>query len=605
MGAILAIIGEKGDPELPVRLERMIARSPYRGQPQRHAEGGLALAIMTLGWDASLASWGNWLAAFHGYIGNWDELRSACSLDLPEESSNAERIVRAYDAIGDSLFAKLRGEFAVLIFDRQRQVAHVARDVVGWRPLFYEQAGGRTFIATELRQVLAGSGTQPKLDEDALVDQLLFHEGTPASTLCVSVKRFRAGAATSLSRGATPTDRREYWMPPEEERPLEDIPHEELAAELRVLLLQALRRTLPDRPSAVSLSGGIDSSAIWGLVSLLARDGDARAERCVPISLVFPGLACDERALVEVTCAATGAKGTIIECPDSVVADFDEHDVASVDAVFVPTMFGTDLVCGHAVSSGHPVVVLGIGGDEWLRGSPNYLIDLLRSGRWLAFLNDIWRLPDGGPRARYRLIRSVVLPALLKSGFHRSGLADRPAWLSKTRWERVAGLNTECWRNTLSHLPEGRRSSYGVLPAYRSGRGVEQAEQGAASWGAELRNPLCDADVMSFGYRTPSRSLTGRGQRTKHLLRLAAGDVLPPAVRDRTQKVAFSSVFPKAVQELTPLADPAAWALVQRGVVERSELDNLARSVRLTSNGYQSFVLWKLWVAERVVRRFG
>ena len=74
MGAILAILGEAGDPDLAERLQRMIARSPCRGKPEFLIEGPLAIGIQSMGWDASLTDDGNWLVAFHGYIGNWTEL---------------------------------------------------------------------------------------------------------------------------------------------------------------------------------------------------------------------------------------------------------------------------------------------------------------------------------------------------------------------------------------------------------------------------------------------------------------------------------------------------------------------------------------------------
>ena len=63
MGSIVAILGEAGDPELDERLQRMLERSPYRGEPEFLVEGPLAIGIQSMGWDASLHSAGNWLVA--------------------------------------------------------------------------------------------------------------------------------------------------------------------------------------------------------------------------------------------------------------------------------------------------------------------------------------------------------------------------------------------------------------------------------------------------------------------------------------------------------------------------------------------------------------
>ena len=98
-------------PEIPERLERMLARSPYRGAPERHFEGGLAIAVQTRGWDASLATVGNWTVAMHGVIGNWSELAPAHGWDFPKNASSATKLAIAYEHLGNDLFAKLRGEF--------------------------------------------------------------------------------------------------------------------------------------------------------------------------------------------------------------------------------------------------------------------------------------------------------------------------------------------------------------------------------------------------------------------------------------------------------------------------------------------------------------
>ena len=142
MGAILAILGEAGDPELGGRLQRMIECSPYRGEPEFLIEGPLAIGIQSMGWDASLHLGGNWLVAFHGYIGNWGELAPLHGWNFPEDANNAHKIAIAYEVLGNALFSKLRGEWAVMILDRRRGELLAARDVVGCRPMFRSENGG-------------------------------------------------------------------------------------------------------------------------------------------------------------------------------------------------------------------------------------------------------------------------------------------------------------------------------------------------------------------------------------------------------------------------------------------------------------------------------
>ena len=149
MGAILAVFGEAGDPELPERLEKMIAVSPYRGTAERILAPGAAMAIQTLGWDASIARVGNLIVAFHGFIGNWDELAPALGLRFEDGTSNAQRLGIAFESAGERLFARLRGEFAALILDRRSGLVTAARDGYGVRPLFVHRHGNRTNLPSE------------------------------------------------------------------------------------------------------------------------------------------------------------------------------------------------------------------------------------------------------------------------------------------------------------------------------------------------------------------------------------------------------------------------------------------------------------------------
>ena len=198
MGAIVAILGEAGDPELAERLQRMLARSPYRGESQFLVEGPLAIGIQSMGWDASLHSAGNRLVAFHGYIGNWDELAAERGWRFPEHASNARKIAVAYEDLGDRLFARLRGEWAILIWNRRERVVLAARDVVGCRPLFLHQHNERVFFATEIRQALAGSQASPRLNPRAPADYLLFRFPENGRTFFEDVRILPGGVARRL-----------------------------------------------------------------------------------------------------------------------------------------------------------------------------------------------------------------------------------------------------------------------------------------------------------------------------------------------------------------------------------------------------------------------
>ncbi len=272
MGAVFAILGEASDPDLGDCLQRMLARSPYRGKPEFLVEGPLAIGIQSLGSDASLANAGNWLVAFHGYVGNWAELAAERGWRFGDGASNADRIAVGYEDLGERLFAKLRGEWALLIWNRRERVLIAARDVVGCRPLFMHRYGGRLFLATEIRQVLAGSGAELSCNPGAAADYHLVRYPEAGRTVFEGVERMPGGVARTFKADGSGAATRyiDFWRPPQVPRGKRNFG--DLVDELRGLLDTAVKRAIPDIGAGVSLSGGMDSSSVWAtLVSICGK----------------------------------------------------------------------------------------------------------------------------------------------------------------------------------------------------------------------------------------------------------------------------------------------------------------------------------------------
>ncbi len=596
MGAILAVFGEAGDPELPERLEKMIAVSPYRGKAERILAPGAAMAIQTLGWDASIATVGNFIVAFHGFIGNWDELAPALGLRFEDGASNAERLGIAFESVGERLFARLRGEFAVVILDRSSRVVTAARDVYGVRPLFVLRDSGRDYLAAEIKQVLAGSAAQPRLDETFLASWLVHRYGDGGETMYQGVRRLVPGHAYALALDTPGQERRRapYWKPPQEkrERRRDEASY---AEELRAILDRAVGRSLAERPGAVALSGGMDSPTIWALIRRRAQRGDRRAGLVGAVTLRFPGFDCDETALVREIIAMTGGDGTFVDA--TAVAPFDLIEMLArvVEGPFIATQYHGSLIADAAKEMERCVVYYGFGGDEWLTGSPHYLGDELRRGHVLRVLADARAVRLGRGLARLRgLVRHTIIPV---AGPPWSRKAAVPAWLHPSR------------RGTLLLRPRAEaRSRSGAallntLTTHRAASYFGNAELVAAQAGVELRCPLCDLDLIEFAFRAPGRVVMG-GQRDKHLMRVSTCGLLPRAVVDRRRKVEFSGPIRSHVRAAARQEDVSRWHLVVREIVVPQEVQRLRAEVETNqdADGFHTFM--RLLVAERVCTRF-
>ncbi|MCP4902252.1 MAG: hypothetical protein GY906_35245, partial [bacterium] len=307
MGSVLAIIGDRKDSGLKKQLLRMADRSPHRGTILSHAEDGIVMAVQARGNDASLASVNQHVVAFHGYVGNWHRLGLPDSL-----GSAAERIAQAYDRLGESLLPKLRGEFALLIYDRSQQILLAARDPVGCRPLFFQRSHDRLFLASEIRQVLAGSDSPRELNRQTLISYLVHQPPADLGTLFRGVQFIAPGEVFRFGCLDATCERQTYWSL-EPDSALAGLTPEEWVHELARRLQAAVARSLPEEPFGVSLSGGLDSSAVWASISKLASEGDKRAAMGRPFSLIFPGLDCDESHHISRLLTATNADGLVID----------------------------------------------------------------------------------------------------------------------------------------------------------------------------------------------------------------------------------------------------------------------------------------------------
>ncbi|MFZ1639827.1 MAG: asparagine synthase-related protein [Candidatus Contendobacter sp.] len=590
MGAIVAVIGPRAKTELAERLEPMLQRSPYRGTPDRFVADGVAIAIQTLGWDASLAQHEHWVVAFHGFVGNWPDLAGARGLSLAGIASDAGRVAVFFARFGEAMFPWLRGEFALLIIDRKEQAVVAVRDVIGTRPLFHQVKDGLLFMASEIRQVLAGSNTPPSMNKVVMASYLLYCPIQQDLTLDQSVSRVMPGhvwrcAATNRE---TAPQTQAYWTPPatSESRRYDPVA---LAEQFRALLEQAVTRATPSHPFAVTLSGGLDSGTIWALVAEHAAQGDANAALGIPYSLVFPGMECDESSRIAAMRAKTGANRYVeINAAQVDPLEYLAPIVERSDGYAMCTSFHTLLLSSRAATDGCRTLLVGYG-EEWIRGSFRHLADDLLTGHWWSVLHTLmWATPyraKGTPRL-YGLLNQAGLGHLLR-------VLRLPRLFLQLVWGSISRREPALYRVQDRELPlPGKMDRHlHVQNSHRSRQRLcksldlaqstliyEPTEQRAASERVELRQPFNDLDLVEFAFRIPAKALTG-GIRHKHLLRVAMADLLTPEVRELVDKTLFNEIaFPYACAALT---EPASkhWQLVCQALVDEQVLDSLRKEI--------------------------
>ncbi len=607
MGAIFAILGEAGDPELGDRLQRMLARSPHRGAQEFLVEGPLAIGIQSLGLDASLADVGNWLVAFHGYIGNWSELAAERGWRFEDGASNADKIAVAFEDVGERLFAKLRGEWALLVWDRTERNLLAARDVVGCRPLFSHRGGDRLYLATEIRQVLAGSGAEAGCNAAAAADLHLVRFPEAGRTVFQGVERVPGGVARSFRPPVSglATNDVEFWGPPPVDRARRDP--RDLVAEVRSLIDTAVKRSAPETGAAVSLSGGMDSSSVWGTLVSLVDAAELRAGTFRPYSNVYPGLDCDETPFIRSILEFTGADGALVDTSAVKASEYLDALCDRIDHPHMPNALPVELVCAAAAADRHNVLLTGLGGDEWLGGSLDYVRELFYSRRIFTALRDLWtvRLPVRLGSARQRagwLLPGIGLAARLGAGRGRNQPGPREAVICpKHRRNDPAVQGSWVERLQNRDLSRTKKVLVSCLDHMASGAIFDFIEQQGAWHGLDIRHPFMDLDIIEFGFSVEPRALVA-GHCHKWLVRQAMADRLPPAVAERIETTVFTEIFRREADVLQKLPPPEDWILTRLGVVD---VDALKIILTKTSSERTAFELIRLWWLESfVVRNF-
>lgn len=270
------------DPERPPlatpQLRAMMDVVAHRGPDDEgiHIAPGVALGFRRLS-IIDLATGAQPLAnedggvttIFNGEIYNFRELRAdlAARGHRFETSGDAETIVHLYEELGARFPERLRGMFAIAIWDAERNRLVLARDRLGVKPLYVAAGPHGVAFASEVKSLVAGGVVRPALDPVAAELFLAWGFVPGPRTLFAGVSKLPPATATVYERGRLVEELR-YWTPPE---PRPDQGKRDFStdqAELMELLRRSVRdRMVSDVPLGVMLSGGLDSSLIAALMT--------------------------------------------------------------------------------------------------------------------------------------------------------------------------------------------------------------------------------------------------------------------------------------------------------------------------------------------------
>jgi asparagine synthase (glutamine-hydrolysing) len=531
------ICGIAGAPDR-ARLEAMSAMLVHRGPDAAGdvVEGPIALASRRLsiidlaGGDQPI--WnedGSCIVVQNGEIYNHPELMEELRRAGHEyrTHSDTETLVHLYEEHGLDFARRLRGMFAVALWDDRRRRLVLARDRYGIKPLYYRATGGTLEFASEVRALPRG-----EIDLDALEAFLAFNSIPAPYSIFRDLRKLPAGHLLVWEETGEHRIERYAHPAPVQEGELRDEDEAELVEELRARMRDSVRaHLLADVPVGVLLSGGVDSSLLAALAAQESSD---------PVHTFTIGFA--ERSFDERGDARRVAERydtnhhELLLHPDpevllpTLAAAFDEP---FADSSALPTYLVSQLAAEHV-----KVALSGEGGDELFGGYYTYAADLLadRVGPLARLASPlVERLPASGGRVSLeyrakRFVRAAHLPPLERHhGWKEIFSADARAELT------------------------GRRSDFDPVDVYRAryaeSVGAEElarlqdvdfaiylvddllvkTDRASMAHSLEVRVPFLDPVVTNFAFALPRKHRV-RGLSKKVLLRKAAEPLVPREV---------------------------------------------------------------------------
>ncbi len=576
--------------ELEARLWAMTGAVRHRGPDDQDiwtdglaglAQARLAIIDLSAAANQPIGSQDGsvWLT-FNGEIYNFAAIRA----DLEKlgyvfrSRGDAEVIANGWHAWGPRVLDRMRGMFALALWDTRTRQLILARDRLGKKPLYYAPTRSGLLFASEIKALLTWPGVLRGPNLEA-IDHYLSLQYVPApQTAFAGIHRLPAAHYLIVSpdpggtwRSAEPV---RYWRLPEPKAARNTRTAEELQRELVAHLDEAVRlRLIADVPLGAFLSGGIDSASI---VAAMARAGGGRVKT---FTIGFGDPRFDETRYARMVAERYGT-------------DHEEYVVEPDAAAILPRLvwhYGEPFADPSAIPTYYvsemarrkvTVALNGDGGDEAFLGYPRY-----QAMRHLARLD---RLPDWSRRALARLL--ACAPAGFQRGLKlpriREVLEASPAQAERRYGgtivffadrDKEAGYG-DALRSHLAHsvldllapyfaaaggLVAG--ANWADLHTYLPDDLMVKVDVASMAHGLETRSPLLDHALLEWAAGIPVDVKLAGGQ-TKALFKRAMEPYLPREVIYR-RKMGFGVPIDRWLRaELKPMAYET---LLSRSAIER------------------------------------
>lgn len=551
---------------------------------------------------------------FNGEIYNYRELKQELEEYPFKTQTDTEVILAAYTRWGKECVHRFNGMFAFAIWDKVNGEVLIFRDRLGVKPIYFYRTDSVFLFSSEIRSLLKSGLVPRKLNKAALSDYLRYQTVHAPQTIVADVQMLLPGHFISIKSGAV--ELQQYWSA-EKNYNQEAVgkSYEEVKKDVYNLLLASVeRRLVADVPFGAFLSGGIDSSAIVGLMSRVAT------QKVRTFAVTFEEEAFSEARYAAAIAKKFGTEHTEIRLQPT---DFLELLPAALKAMDHPSGDGpnTYVVSKVTKEAGITMALSGLGGDELFAGYDVFKrLSLLNNFQWFT------KVPVGLRRVLGQSLNSIK-PSVATSKvnqllslsnwtlhetypINRQLLSDSNveglisnSMLSPNQAHRIvkASITAQCERaNPLPHLSQ---VSLAEIQTYMQNTLLRDTDQMSMAHALEVRVPFLDYELVEYvlgvpdAYKYPSSP--------KKLLTEALRDLLPMEIINRP-KMGFTLPWKDWLRgELLNFCEKKLKNLAQHDVFVEHEIIRLWQSFLKRDPSVSWAQVWYLVVLENWLQENG
>ena len=526
---------------------------------------------------------------FDGRIDNREELFTELNISPAEGKSlsDALLVLRAFAFWGEDCFKQFVGEFALVIFDEQKNELICARDHLGDRTLFYADYGSQFVIASEPWAVVGVSLAKPELNEIAIAYYFAVKEMEDGQTFFNNVYELLPAHHMIITLSGQRVIR--YWQP-DPHKKIRYKTDEEYAEQFRNLLEESIRcRMRSITPVGILMSGGLDSTSVASLTARMINP-----QQLTTISYVFDELPdCDERQYINAVKEKWNIRSIQIPGDDAwPYKNWKNWRRNPNHPEGNPYRLVKERAYQRANNEGLRVLLTGGFGDHLYDGAEEWMADLIEDGRLFQALQGL------ADNIRYfGLRRTLAGQSLRRTARH---LLDKIPGGNRLHGKQQTAPP---WLMPFSTDSTNNKPSTWIDPAFAQktnvlGLRVANSSAGetfnTSRYSLELRHPYRDRRLIEFVLSIPAYQFYFQGV-YKYILRNAMKGILPEIIRARRQPTSLLSFYFRGVdQEKNLLQDRiqdsnASW---RKFVQPDWLLNHWNASVGLDKDGPQVLIPW-------------